>query len=44
MLRNLFSVFALTALTLGSAQALTIDTFTTNQVVYDGLGGGAEGR
>ena len=40
MLRNLFSVLALTALTLGSAQALTIDTFTTNQVVYDGIGGG----
>ena len=26
---------------LGSAQALTIDTFNTNQSVIDGLGGGA---
>ena len=41
MLKKLFSVLALTTLSVGSAQALTIDTFSTNQVVYDGIGGGA---
>ena len=40
MLKKLFSVLALTTLSVGSAQALTIDTFSTNQVVYDGIGGG----
>jgi hypothetical protein len=41
MLKKLFSVLALTTLSVGSAQALTIDTFSTNQVVYDGIGGRA---
>jgi len=41
VLKKLFSVLALTTLSVGSAQALTIDTFSTNQVVYDGIGGGA---
>ena len=41
MLKKLFSVLALTTLSVGSAQALTIYTFSTNQVVYDGIGGGA---
>ena len=39
MRKKLFSVLALTTLSVGSAQALTIDTFSANQVVYDGIGG-----
>lgn len=41
MLKKLFSVLALTTLSVGSAQVLTVDTSSTNQVVYDGIGGGA---
>ena len=35
------AAFALTTLAVGSAQALTIDTFATDQLVTDGPGGGA---
>jgi hypothetical protein len=41
MFKTTLSVIAFSALMLGSAQALTIDTFNTNQSVIDGLGGGA---
>lgn len=35
------AAFAMTTLAVGSAQALTIDTFATSQLVSDGTGGGA---
>jgi hypothetical protein len=41
MFKTTLSVIAFSALMLGSAQALTIDTFNTNQSVVDGIGGGA---
>ena len=41
MLKTTLSVIAFSALMLGSAQALTIDTFNTNQSVIDGIGAGA---
>tara|TARA_R110002110_G_scaffold1481_1_gene6465 strand:+ start:1309 stop:2037 length:729 start_codon:yes stop_codon:yes gene_type:complete len=40
MVRIILTVLGLTALTAGAAQALTIDTFNTDQVIYDSLGGG----
>ncbi len=41
MFKTTLSAITFSALLLGSAQALTIDTFNTNQSVIDGLGGGA---
>jgi hypothetical protein len=37
----MLTALAVTTLSVGSAQALTIDNFTTNQLVVDGSGGGA---
>jgi hypothetical protein len=39
--KKMLTALAVTTLSLGSAQALTIDNFTTNQLVVDGSGGGA---
>ena len=39
--KKILTVLAVTTLSVGSAQALTIDNFTTNQLVIDGSGGGA---
>lgn len=41
MFKTTLSAIAFSALMLGSAQALTIDTFNTDQIVTDGSGGGA---
>jgi hypothetical protein len=41
MFKTTLTAIAFSALMLGSAQALTIDTFNTSQVVTDGSGGGA---
>ena len=41
MFKITLSAIAFSALMLGSAQALTIDTFNTDQSVVDGAGGGA---
>lgn len=41
MFKKTLAAIALSALTLGSANALTIDTFNTDQTVSDALGGGA---
>jgi hypothetical protein len=41
MFRKTLTAIAFTALTIGSANALTIDTFNTTQTVSDAIGGGA---
>lgn len=41
MIKTTLTAIAFSALMIGSAQALTIDTFNTDQVVADGTGGGA---
>lgn len=41
MFRKTLTAVAFTALTIGSAQALTIDTFNTTQSVIDAAGGGS---
>jgi hypothetical protein len=41
MFKKMLTALAVTTLTVGTAQALTIDNFTTNQHVIDGSGGGA---
>lgn len=43
MFKTTLTAIAFSALMIGSAQALTIDTFNTDQVVSDGAGGGATG-
>ena len=39
--KKMLTALAVTTLSVGSAQALTIDNFTTNQLVVDGSGSGA---